>query len=291
MSVEGSAEVNRLGKAGSLPLATATQILPTDTVTTGDAKVLFEFGDGVQVYLNKNTRAQFATSGNRRLVRVLAGEVYCDEPSKPVEVVTPSGTITIPAAGHKADRPASATAPAAETGWRSLFNGRDLTGWKNVHGTARLESGEIVLEGMVHILYPGRFTEYDLKFDMKAENPVPYSSLISVHLGQQSRTSDDYRLCLSIYTDGDLHAWRRGGHRLWKAGGGLPDVSEWAHYGIKVRRNTLSINVNGRLFHTLDVSNEPLLPGGIMFDTSLKNRVTRVKNIRLREAEGGAHEP
>ena len=40
----------------------------------------------------------------------------------------------------------SATTLAQESGWKKLFNGTDLTGWKQLNGKAgyRVENGEII---------------------------------------------------------------------------------------------------------------------------------------------------
>lgn len=66
---------------------------------------------------------------------------------------------------------------AAEKGWTSLFNGKDLTGWKvnENAGTFSVKDGAIVAHGdRSHCFYVGdfnnhNFRNFDLKVDVKTE--------------------------------------------------------------------------------------------------------------------------
>src|SRR5713101_3355306 len=71
------------------------------------------------------------------------------------------------------------TAPAVEPGYTSLFNGKDLTGWKigGPASTFKVEDGAIVANGNpgpAHLFYDGpfrnhTFRDFDLKLDVMAK--------------------------------------------------------------------------------------------------------------------------
>jgi hypothetical protein len=66
-------------------------------------------------------------------------------------------------------------APPTEPGWTSLFNGKDLTGWKVVNPASwTVKDGAIVANGTAgHVYYDGEFRNhmfrnFELKVDVKA---------------------------------------------------------------------------------------------------------------------------
>jgi hypothetical protein len=66
-------------------------------------------------------------------------------------------------------------APSTEPGWTSLFNGKDLTGWKVVNPASwTVKDGAIVANGTAgHVYYDGEFRNhmfrnFELKVDVKA---------------------------------------------------------------------------------------------------------------------------
>jgi len=68
---------------------------------------------------------------------------------------------------------ALAPLPAAEKGWTSLFNGKDLTGWKvnENNDTFSVKDGAIVAHGArSHCFYVGRFKNHSFKdFELKVD--------------------------------------------------------------------------------------------------------------------------
>src|SRR5690606_24734191 len=71
----------------------------------------------------------------------------------------------------------AAPAAMAQDGWVSLFNGKDLTGWKLAENPASysVKDGAIVAQGpRSHLYYDGpvgnhNFKNFELKFDAKTE--------------------------------------------------------------------------------------------------------------------------
>jgi hypothetical protein len=64
-------------------------------------------------------------------------------------------------------------ATAGDDGWISLFNGKDLAGWKanDPQGTFKVEDGQIIVHGpRSHLFYTGPVMNHDFKnFELKAE--------------------------------------------------------------------------------------------------------------------------
>jgi hypothetical protein len=63
-------------------------------------------------------------------------------------------------------------APTGEPGWTSLFNGRDLTGWRiSVPGTFTVENGAIKANGPAsHAFYDGPFRSHSFRnFELKVD--------------------------------------------------------------------------------------------------------------------------
>ena len=65
------------------------------------------------------------------------------------------------------------TATAQDDGWISLFNGKNLDGWKanDPQGTFKVEGGELIAHGpRSHLFYVGPVQNHDFKnFELKAE--------------------------------------------------------------------------------------------------------------------------
>lgn len=59
------------------------------------------------------------------------------------------------------------TAPAGETGWIELFNGRDLTGWTCKPGSWAVEDGTLVCRGGGYIWTEQTFGDFVLELDFK----------------------------------------------------------------------------------------------------------------------------
>ncbi|MCX7014180.1 MAG: DUF1080 domain-containing protein [Candidatus Sumerlaeota bacterium] len=80
-------------------------------------------------------------------------------------------------AESKASKPASTTAPAtSKEGWVDLFNGKDLTGWKQLNGTAtyRAEDGAVVgttVKGSPNsfLCTDKLYRNFELEFDVKVD--------------------------------------------------------------------------------------------------------------------------
>lgn len=79
-----------------------------------------------------------------------------------------------------------ATDPKVEDDWRDLFNGKDLTGWKPVAGTATFEVVDGVIEGSAVAGSPNTFLiteetfgDFILELDLKVEHMTSNSGIMA----------------------------------------------------------------------------------------------------------------
>ncbi len=91
-------------------------------------------------------------------------------------LILPARFFILCAAFFGASAPALAVDPTAEPdadGWISLFNGKDLTGWKAAENpdSFKVVDGELVIKGpRGHLFYTGQVNDADFKnFDWKCE--------------------------------------------------------------------------------------------------------------------------
>jgi hypothetical protein len=164
----------------------------------------------------------------------------------------------------------SATTHAAEDGWTSLFNGKDLTGWKSSEETPScftIEDGTLkVSGGRSHLFYVGEkgdasFKSFELK--MKAKTTAGSNSGVYFHTAFQEKGWPDkgYECQVnSTHTDpkktGSLYgvinmlalapgqAEPQGGKHI-KVDAAPSKDDEWFDYLIKVDGKHITLSVNG----------------------------------------------
>jgi hypothetical protein len=142
----------------------------------------------------------------------------------------------------------------AEDGWISMFNGKDLSGWKSneeVPGCFTVENGELkVSGGRAHLFYMGadgaaKFKNFEFK--AKVKTTAGSNSGIYIHTEFQDKLwpAKGYE-CQVNSTHKDIK----------KTGGlyGVQDVlnnapstdGEWFDYSIKVEGKHITIQINGK---------------------------------------------
>jgi 3-keto-disaccharide hydrolase len=147
----------------------------------------------------------------------------------------------------------------AQDGWQSLFNGKDLTGWKANYypESARVEGGAIRLQSIkdrVHLFYVGdnsadfvRFKNFELKLRARGEpnsnSGVFFHTDFSVrdkrmHLGtgyelNLNNSPTEKRKTGSLYAIEDITV------------SPIADETKWFDVHLIVRGNTITIKLNG----------------------------------------------
>ena len=165
----------------------------------------------------------------------------------------------------------AAPALKAEDGWTSMFNGKDLTGWKSndeVPGVFTVENGELkVSGGRAHLFYMGddgkaKFKNFELK--AKVKTTVGSNSGFYFHTEYQDKNWPDKGFeCQvnSTHTDpkktGSLYgvvnilalqpgqAEPQGGTHI-KVDKAPSTDGEWFDYHITVKDKTITLQVNGK---------------------------------------------
>jgi hypothetical protein len=154
---------------------------------------------------------------------------------------------------------ASLSTAAAEDGWTSMFNGKDLSGWKSNEekpGAFLVKDGVISVEnGRTHLFYVGKDGAAKFKnFEFKAK----------VKLGATEAGSNSG---IYVHTEFEPNGWPSKGyecqvnstkHKDPKKTGGLYAVKDvmntspvedevWFDYHIKVENKHITISINGKV--------------------------------------------
>lgn len=166
---------------------------------------------------------------------------------------------------------AAASALKAEDGWITMFNGKDLAGWKSneeVPGVFTVENGELkVSGGRAHLFYVGpdgaaKFKNFELKAKVKT-TPGSNSGLYFAtqyqekgwpDLGyecQVNSTHTDPKKTGSLYGVINILALQPGqkepeGGKHIKVDAAPSTDGEWFDYNIKVEGKHITLKVNGK---------------------------------------------
>jgi opacity protein-like surface antigen len=186
------------------------------------------------------------------------------------------------------------SAQAADNGWTSLFDGKDLSGWKSneeVPGVFTVENGELkVSGGRAHLFYVGpkgdaSFKNFELK--LKVKTTPGSNSGVYFHTQYQAKgwpdkgyecqvnsTHTDPKKTGSLYGVVNILALLDGqkepeGGRHIKVPLAPSKDGEWFDYDIKVEGKHITLSVNGKV--TVDFTE----PEGWDPVKSLKNMIGR----------------
>jgi opacity protein-like surface antigen len=163
------------------------------------------------------------------------------------------------------------SAQAADDGWISMFNGKDLTGWKSneeVPGVFTVENGELkVSGGRAHLFYVGpngeaKFQSFELK--LKVKTTPGSNSGVYFHTQYQEKgwpdkgfecqvnsTHTDPKKTGSLYGVINILALLDGqkepeGGKHIKVPLAPSTDGEWFDYNIKVEGKHITLSVNGK---------------------------------------------
>ena len=164
------------------------------------------------------------------------------------------------------------SAQAADDGWVSMFNGKDLSGWKSneeVPGVFTVENGELkVSGGRAHLFYVGpngdaKFKSFELK--LKVKTTPGSNSGVYFHTQYQEKgwpdkgyecqvnsTHTDPKKTGSLYGVVNILALLDGqkepeGGRHIKVPLAPSTDGEWFDYGIKVEGKHIVLSVDGKV--------------------------------------------
>jgi len=195
----------------------------------------------------------------------------------------------------------TSTAHAQDEGWTDLFNGKDLTGWKNAYGwgEAWVENGEINLKADKKFFLTTEATYSD--FELEAQIMLPNEGKANSGIMFRCHVEPNKVYGYQAECDPTDRAWTGGlydeGRRKWlnptEAERGKTKLvqaplNEWISYRIKCVGDHLQIWVGDQ--QTTDYHDDVDASGhlGIQHHGE-KGQVYKFRNIRIREIK--AEEP
>ncbi len=198
-------------------------------------------------------------------------------------------------------------APKAEAGYTSLFNGKDLTGWKvgaaagqgnTGEGTFTVVDGAIQANGVpgaAHLFYDGpvmnhTFKDFDLRLDVMAKNKSNGGIYICTEWQPTGFPAKGFEVQVN-----NSHTDRIRTGSLYH----VVDLSyipakddEWFPMEIMVKGQTITIQVKGKKAvewtqpadwaGSYDFPERKIAPGTIAFQAHDPNSFTYYKNIRIK---------
>lgn len=182
-----------------------------------------------------------------------------------------------------------------ELGWETLFNSKDLSGWK------ALAKGDVeVKDGEIHILSKGAnlwlLHEKSFKdFELTAEAKMPddaYNSGIGFRCIGAGAKPKGYQCEIDraksgmIYAIGSGWVWPKGDRetkRFNEMSKDAFDNAKWNHFRIRCQGDSIKIWVNEVL--TADIKDERHEAGSVALQHHGKGGLHRFRNIQIRELE------
>jgi Domain of Unknown Function (DUF1080) len=158
---------------------------------------------------------------------------------------------TLAIAGHAAEAPAT-----DKDGWRELFNGKDLTGWKGKEGGWKIEDGVLVGgKGAGDLWTKERFGDFILDLEFKIDKGANSGVFIRtdkieewLHTGIEIQVFDSFgKTKLDKHDCGAVYDVQEPSKNMVKAPG------EWNHYTITAKANKIQVALNGEQVVDMDL--------------------------------------
>ncbi len=171
------------------------------------------------------------------------------------------------------------TGLGAESAWRPLFNGKDLSGWAAVHDvTAAVDDGSLrIVKGMGWLRTEEKFKDFTLEFEWKAL-VERYDSGIFFRAALEGKPWPRDGWQVNLRQD-MLGALVKGYSTKVKATTPPYPVGEWVKCRIKVQASKVSLTVNGAL--AWEYSEVDAIEAGFL-GIQVENRAFDFRNIRIR---------
>ena len=200
------------------------------------------------------------------------------------------GTISAQEAVEKAKELKS------EATWVDLFNGKDLTGWKNVykHGESKVVDGEIHLTGnkKFFLTTEKKFSDFELEVEIMLPEKGPANSgiMFRCHVEPEKSKVFGYQAECDPTVRGYTGRLYDEGRRKWnlltdeqkKTKGVQAPLGEWIKYRILVVGDHLQVFINGK--QTTDLRDDKDAEGHIGIQHhGEKGKTYKFRNIRIKE--------
>lgn len=191
------------------------------------------------------------------------------------------------------------SAAAAERGFTSLFNGRDLSGWKpneNVD-TFTVKDGAIVAHGpRSHCFYVGDFNDHTFKnFELKVDVMTLPGSNGGIYIDTEYQDKGWPGKGFEVQVNNTYKSDRRKTGSLYEVKDNEAEVAkdnEWFTEDILAKGDTITIKVNGKLVAkwtqpgdwagTKNFPGRRIAPGTIALQGHDPGSTVYYKNIRIK---------
>ena len=187
---------------------------------------------------------------------------------------------------------------SSDSGWVSLFNGKDLSGWRELEGKSKFiaKDGQIIGTTISNnpnsvLCTENKFSNFILELDVKVDSPLNSGVQIRSHLNEKGEVYG-----YQIEVDPSKRAWSGGIYDCRRRGWivnlqNKPEkqkifkASQWNHYMIRFNDDTLESWINKIPIATLvDTLNDPTGFIGLQADGNKQGGLkVRFKNIRIKE--------
>ena len=161
----------------------------------------------------------------------------------------------------------------------SVFNGRDMKGWRHAGGRAYVEDGALVSADGADLWYKAAWEEFVLTCELRAGGGES-GNMMAVGLAQSRMGRGSSRVRVTFHSDGDAHV-HGAKRRLWRSGGGKFPLTGWTPVRFELRRGELKIFKDDSLTGTVDLSQVPAQKGGVYF-FSYRDHTARMRKVRVR---------
>ncbi len=188
---------------------------------------------------------------------------------------------------------------AADEGWISLFNGKDLTGWRASEnpGSFTVKDGAIVASGpRSHCFYMGdvanhSFTQFELRVDVMTQPKANGGIYIMTDFQEKGWPGAGFEVQVNNSFPGDF---RKTGslYQVQDIKEQLVKDNEWFTQHIVVKGNTITVRVNGKEVvrwaqpagwtGTKEFPERRIRPGTIALQGHDPGSTTYYKNIQIR---------
>jgi hypothetical protein len=149
---------------------------------------------------------------------------------------------------------AATSLAAADAGWTSLFNGKDLTGWKpNEHAdTFSVQDGAIVAHGpRSHCFYVGGFHNHTFKdFELKVDVMTKPNSNGGVYIQTEYQDHGWPGKGFEVQVNNTYNTDPRRTGSLYEVADNAKEVAkdnQWFEEDIVAKGDTITIKVDGKL--------------------------------------------
>jgi hypothetical protein len=186
-----------------------------------------------------------------------------------------------------------------ESQWQKLFNGKDLTGWKQINGTANYEVVDGTIVGTTATGSPNSFLcttknygNFELEFEVKVDTPLNSGVQIRSNSLPEYKNGRVHGYQVEISTNGEAGFIYDEARRGWLSTDRTNEAAraafkdgEWNEYRIVCQGDSIKTWING--VPVADVTDDLTATGFIGLQVHAYNgkqpAQVRWRNIRLKE--------